>query len=347
MICLVCYNLGMKTKYILAASALLFTLFTFADTKSSQVTTPLLPAGNVFTLPVGMDINSARTVNTVMNPITNEPVLPVFIIKGGNPHFTGQIATVKNSNIQLESVGTNYLPMNTESVAVPNTCNYSINGNMLCFHAASLLIEENNVDFQQMVNNVKVNKKLDLGIMSSSLKFFAATELNANKEPIKYIGVSNDTFNQKLSLLECSNTSCSQKVLVKKTPIAITSLFQIFNNKLYFIINNNVIAEIDLSSGYYTYKRLNTTNITAMAFDSKDTFYIMNIIKAEKPSKDLSFAISKCELDNATCNEIYTEKANYGKYSKIFLGVDSNSLYLMAVDNKRASNMVLVSIPKK
>ncbi len=330
-------------KFILTFSLLLVLPFVFAASPESST----LPINKTLNLPDSLDLSASRTMNMLMNPKNNEPELAIFTLKAGLPHFTGQIATVADNKLVLESSAIGYFPFTNGTV--PGICNFNSNGTTLCFHANSLVLEDNSIVYQLNTGSSMIHNKLDTEVMGASIKFFAATEFAANNLPIRYTGISNDTYKQQLAWLDCgATTSCKQKKINTKPPASSISAFQIINNQLYFVINYNTIVQLDIATGTATTKLLNVYNITAFAVAKDSSIYVINSVRNVKMPN--SFGISKCSFKDGDCQPIYIENSNPSRYSRLFLGVDSQSLYLIANksnDNIRGANkLILVSISK-
>ncbi len=307
-----------------------------------------LPITSNFNLPKNMDLTAYKTMTTLINPKNNSMELSIFSIKGGMANFTGHIVTSNSSKLQIESESINYFPINRNSF--PNTCNFNTNGTISCFHPNSLIIEDNNIKYQ--LGSTMVESKIDIGIMGASIKFFAATEFESNGIPSKYLGISNDTYKQQLSWITCDlQLSCKQnKIKVKPTAKTISN-FQILNNKLYFVVNYNTLITVDILDNSYKTKELDVYNASAFVLDKDANLYVMNSINNIIDNKPGSFAISKCIVNNGKCNVIYTENTNPFRYSRLFMGIDNHSIYLLAnKDNGMLtlnSNLTLVAVPKK
>ncbi len=310
-----------------------------------------LPITNSFSLPIDMDLTAYKTMTTLINPYNNSMELFVFSLKGGTANFSGQTVMVNSGKLQIESVSTNYFPIDKNSI--PSTCNFNLNGTISCFHPNSLVIEDNNIKYQtQLGGSTQVESKIDLGIMGSSIKFFAATEFESNGSPTKYLGISNDTYKQQLYWISCDlKHSCNPKK-IKVKPLAKTiSNFQILDNKLYFLVNYNTLITIDILDNSYKTSELNVYNASAFVLDKDANLYVMNSIGNIKDNKPGSFAISKCIVKNGKCVVIYTENNNPLRYSRLFMGIDNNSIYLLANKDQSiltlSSTLTLVAIPKK
>ena len=331
----------MKHKLIILLSMLASA--TFAVVPESAT----LPISATVNLAPEMDLTSSRTLNTVMNPVSNEPELPIFVLTGALPKFSGQVATSKDGKLLVQPVTSSYFPFTNG--AVPGVCSFNQNASVTCFHPNTLLIEDNSIIYQLRDGNTLINNKLDTGIMGASIKFFAATEFSGTT-PTRYVGISNDTLNQRLSWLDCGATSACKlkKIKVKPEATAISPSFQLINNQLYFVVNYNVLVQLNLTTGDYIAKPLNVYNVTAFAVAKDGSIYVLNSIRSTKTPS--SFAISQCSLDNGECNPVYKETTYPGRYSRLFFGVDDKSFYLIAnktnASIRGATNLVMLSVPK-
>jgi hypothetical protein len=308
-----------------------------------------LPITSSLILPSSMDLGASRTMNTSINPKTKQTELPIFALNGGIANFSGQIVTTSLGKPELESVAKTYLPIVNSSV--PGTCSFNTNGSITCFHPNSLVIEDNTILYQLQSGNTKINNKLDTGVMGSSIKFFAATEFDANNAPTKYIGISNDTYKQQLSWLNCgATTACKQNKIKLKPPASTVSAFQQVDNKLYFVVNYNTLVTIDTIKNSYSVQELNVYNVSSFALDPQGNLYVMNSIANPKENTKGSFAISKCTIENGKCEVVYTDNTTPLRYSRLFMGIDNNNIYLLAnKENKSialANNIILAVVPK-
>ena len=331
----------MKHKLILLLSML--TSAAFATTPESAT----LPISATLNLNSTMDLTSSRILNTVMNPVSGEPELPIFILSGALPKFSGQVAGSKDGKLLLESVVSTYFPFTNG--AVPGVCSFNQNASVTCFHPNSLVIEDNNIIYQLRDGNTLINNKLDTGIMGASIKFFAATEFKGTT-PTRYIGISNDTFKKQLYWLDCAADSACKlnKIKVKPEATAISPSFQLINNQLYFIVNYNILVQLNLSTGDYTAKPLNVYNVTAFAVAKDGSIYVLNSIRSTTTPS--SFAISQCSIKNGECNSVYRETTYPSRYSRLFMGVDDKSFYLIANKTndsiRGATSLILLSVPR-
>ena len=301
-----------------------------------------------FNLPKSMDLTAYKTMTTLINPKNNSMELAIFSLKDGMANFTGQIVKYTSGKLQIESGLTNYFPINKSSF--PDTCNFNTNGTISCFHPNSLIIEDNNIKYQ--FGSKVVESKIDIGIMGSSIKFFAASEFESNGTPTNYLGISNDTYKKQLSWITCDlKHPCKQNKIKVKPAAKTISNFQILNNKLYFVVNYNTLITLDILDNSYKTKELNVYNASAFALDKDANLYVMNSINDIIDNKPGSFAISKCIINSGKCNVIYIENTNPLRYSRLFIGIDDNSIYLLAnKDNSiltLSSRLTLVTIPKK
>ncbi len=307
-----------------------------------------LPITNNFNLPKNMDLTAYKTMTTLINPKNNSMELSIFSLKGGLANFTGQIVTSISGKLQIESGLANYFPIANGSF--PSICNFNLNGSISCFHPNSLVIEDNNIKYQ--LGLTEVESKIDIGTMGSSIKFFAATEFESNGTPTNYLGISNDTYKQQLAWITCDlKHQCQQNKIKVKPAVKTISNFQILNNKLYFVVNYNTLITVDILDNSYKTRELDVYNASAFVLDKNANLYVMNSIANIKDNKPGSFAISKCKIYSGKCDMIYTENTNPLRYSRLFMGITNNSIYLLAnKDNSTltlSSNLTLVAIPKK
>ncbi len=309
-----------------------------------------LPITSSFNLPKNMDLTAYKTMTTLINPKNNSMELSIFSIKGGMANFTGQTVISTSGKLQIESGLTNSFPINKSSF--PSICNYNLNGTISCFHPNSLVIEDNDIKYQSQLSSTEIESKIDIGTMGSSIKLFAATEFESNGTPTNYLGISNDTYKQQLSWITCDLKHLCKQNKIKVKPTAKTiSNFQIINNKLYFLVNYNTLITVDILDNSYKTKKLDVYNASAFVLDKDANLYVMNSINNIRDNKPGSFAISKCMVNSGKCNVIYTENTNPLRYSRLFMGIDNNSIYLLAnKDNSTltlSSRLTLVAIPKK
>ena len=317
---------------------------------ANPVESSSLPIKNSFNLPKDLDLTAYRTMTTLMNPNTNQMELSIFSLKGGIPNFTGQIISEYLGKLQIRSVATNYYP-STKSTT-PEKCNFNLNGTINCFHPNSLVLEDNNIQYQTNIGASLKQNKLDTGVMGAGIKFFAATNFESNGTPTKYLGITNDTYKQQLYYISCDNKSSCEQNKIKVKPYARTlSNFQILNNKLYFVVNYNTLVTIDITKNSYQTLELNVYNVSAFVLDKSANLYVMNSVGNIKDNLPGSFAVSKCSLDSGKCVATYTENSNPLRYSRLFMGLDENNIYLLAnKDNSPltlSSSLSLIAIPKK
>ncbi|MDQ5922006.1 MAG: hypothetical protein QG673_2065 [Pseudomonadota bacterium] len=321
-----------------------------ANTLSTKVSNK-----NVLRLPTNNILMPNGAVNMFINPLTNEPELPVFNLNGRTSSFAGKIATVISDKMQLESRALTYIPLYNNFL--PNSCSYNNDGSFLCFKSHSLDLNDNKITYQMTTDNRKnVSKEIDIGIMGASLKFFTAVfesygdTSSGSAKLLKYIGISNDNFNQRVVLIECrDNAKCNKtKLGVKPAPTDVK--FQIINNKLYFIAGdeNDKIMQIDLISDEYNVKTLNLANVHAFSVDKSGNIYLITPLN-DKSAKPGSFIIAKCLMSSGKCQAIYSEKAYGAQYDTSFVGVDEKWIYLVANNinpKTNATTVVLLRVPK-
>ena len=309
-----------------------------------------LPIINSFSLPKTMNINAYKTMTTTIKPKTNQLELAIFSLKSGKPNFTGQIVTLSTDVLKLESVDQKYFPLaKTETV---ENCNFNTNGTISCFHPNSLVIEDNKIHYQFKTMNSKIESQLDTGVMGAGVKFFAATNYESSGDPTKFIGISNDTYKQQLSWLNCDRfSSCEVNKIKIKPSVRTISNFQILDNKLYFIVNYNTLVTIDITDNSYKVHQLDVYNASAFAIDKDLNLYVINSIGNIRDNMPGSFAISKCNIDNGKCETMYIENSNPLRFSRFFMGVDNKNIYLLANKDKDNltlnSNLSIITINKK
>ncbi|MBP9743437.1 MAG: hypothetical protein KBD37_08765 [Burkholderiales bacterium] len=323
-------------------------LFSISITALAKVDSLLVSPKNVLELPPNSVLMPNTIMNMFLNPLTNEPELPLFVVKGQVNSFTGQIATVVAGKMQLETVNLAYVPLTNNFL--PNYCNYNINGSLLCFRSNSLNLDDNKILYQlSSSSHIGEQRNINVGVMGASVKFFAVTQFESNGEPIKYTAISNDNFNKTMILISCTNAQCIKTKLGVKPSVA-DSRFQIINNKLYFIAGtkSNEIVQIDLLTNEYTVLELNVSGISALSVDKLGNLYVLNQL-TEPTVKPGSFAIAKCVAKSDKCQTIYTEKVYGAQYDATFIGVDDQWIYLVASNinpKTYASTNVLVRIVK-
>lgn len=314
----------------------------------AKVDTLLVSPQNVFGLPSNTVLMPNTIMNMFLNPRTNEPELPLFIVKGRINSFSGQIATVVAGKMQLAAVNSAYVPLYNNFL--PNYCNYNINGSLLCFRSNSLNLDDNKLLYKlSSVNHVGESGNINVGVMAASIKFFAVTKFESDGEPAKYTAISSDNFNKNMLLISCVNTQCTKTKLGVEPPFT-DSRFQIINNKLYFIAGakSNEVVQIDLLTNEYTTRELNISGISALSVDRLGNLYVLNPL-TDPAVKSGSFSIAKCVPTSNKCQIIYTEKTYGVQYDNSFIGVDEHWIYLVASNINRktyASTNVLLRIVK-
>lgn len=308
-----------------------------------------LPIISSFNLPKNMELNAYRTMTMVINPNTIEMELSIFSLKDGVANFTGQIVNESLGKLQTKTVASTYYPITKSTI--PGTCNFNLNGTITCFHPNSLVLEDNNIQYQLNSGASQIKNKLDTGVMGAGIKLFAATAFENNGTPTKYLGISNDTYKQQLYWLTCDiKFSCTQNKIKVKPYARTLSNFEIFNNKLYFIVNYNTLVTIDIIDNSYKTKELDIYNASSFAIDKIGNLYVMNSVGDIKNNPPGSFAISKCNIDSGKCVAIYTENKSPLRFSRLFMGIDNDNIYLLANKDKGtltlSSALMLVGIPK-